>query len=88
MATTVSAQLALDTPLLHFIFFLTKTIKAGAGPLFQVLRQKYSVSTSRDPTFDKVGPTHPNTDIQVPQEHRRNLFWYQSTSRVAGQSNE
>jgi hypothetical protein len=54
VATTVSTRLGLDTPLLNFIFFLVKTIKSGAGPLFQILRQKYSVAISRDPSFDKV----------------------------------
>lgn len=48
------AKAEVDTPLINFLHFMLKTVEAGAGPLFQLLRQKYSVSLARDPSFEKV----------------------------------
>ncbi|CAM6087150.1 unnamed protein product [Calypogeia fissa] len=42
-----------DSPLLHFIKFLLKTLERDALPLFQMLRQSYKPSIDRDPTFDE-----------------------------------
>jgi len=39
------------TPLLHYLKFLLLTLERDAYPLFDVLRQKYKPSLSRDPSF-------------------------------------
>jgi len=53
---------SLDTPLVHFIQFLLKTVERDAGPLFQMLRQKYAQSLERDPAFNaylnKIGEVY------------------------------
>eukprot|EP00823_Brevimastigomonas_motovehiculus_P006874 TRINITY_DN5894_c0_g1_i1.p1 TRINITY_DN5894_c0_g1~~TRINITY_DN5894_c0_g1_i1.p1 ORF type:complete len:317 (-),score=34.00 TRINITY_DN5894_c0_g1_i1:267-1154(-) len=41
----------IDSPLIHFIRFLLKTCERDAGPLFEMLRQKYSPSIERDSIF-------------------------------------
>lgn len=42
---------ALDSPLVHFTQFLLRTLERNALPLFRLLRERYSSSISRDPTF-------------------------------------
>jgi len=46
-------QVPLDTPLVHFLLFMIKCIQSDAGPLFQLLRQKYAQALSRDPALEK-----------------------------------
>jgi len=50
---------AMDTPLMHFIGFLLRTLERDAAPLFLMLRQKYAISLARDATFahylDQIG---------------------------------
>jgi len=41
------------SPLANFVSFLLRTLERDAFPLFQMLCQKYSASTSRDPSFQQ-----------------------------------
>lgn len=49
----------LSTPLTHFLEFLLLTVERDAGPLYEMLRQKYAISLARDSAFndylDKIG---------------------------------
>jgi len=59
----------LDTPLIHFVRFLLKTVERDAAPLFSMLRNKYATSIARDPNFDqylnKIGEVY--FDIKAAQ---------------------
>jgi len=59
----------LDSPLLHFVQFLLKTVERDAAPLFSMLRTKYAVSIARDPNLEqylnKIGEVY--FDIKAPQ---------------------
>jgi len=52
----------LDTPLIHFLEFLLRTVERDAESLFYMLRQKYQLSIGRDPQFkaylDKIGEVY------------------------------
>ena len=58
-ANFVFATTTLNTPLAHFIKFLLLTCERRAGPLFTMLRNKYSAHLSRDAAFtaylDRIG---------------------------------
>jgi len=41
------------TPLISFLFFMLKAIQTKSQAIFQLLRQKYAVALSRDPSFEK-----------------------------------
>lgn len=65
----------IDTPLLHFIMFLLLALERDALPLFDLLRQKYKKSISRDPSFDQVWFSHifVNFKINVPSVFRSHI---------------
>jgi hypothetical protein len=48
-----------NSPLIHFLQFLLKTVERSAGPLFDLLKHKYQLALTRDPSFssylDKIG---------------------------------
>jgi len=46
-------NMAVNTPLLNYIRFLLLTLERNAYPLFELLRQKYSPSLSRDSSFSQ-----------------------------------
>jgi len=49
--TFVTQSLKINTPLVNFIRFLLLTLERDAHPLFEILKQKYAPSLSRDPTL-------------------------------------
>lgn len=67
---------SLDTPLTNFLAFLLKTCERNAGPLFQMLRQKYAIALSRDPSLnpylDKIAQLY--FGIQPPKSMLENLL--------------
>jgi hypothetical protein len=66
----------LDTPLMHFIQFLLRTVERDASPLFQLLRTKYQPSIERDSIFttylNKIGEVY--FDIKQPQGMLSNIM--------------
>jgi len=66
----------LDTPLIHFVQFLLKTVERDASPLFQMLRQKYAPSLERDTAFsaylNKVGEVY--FGLKAPQGMLANIL--------------
>jgi len=66
----------LSSPLIHFIEFVLLTVERDAGPLFEMLRQKYAISIARDSAFtaylDKIGELF--FDIQAPPSLLDGLF--------------
>jgi len=47
----ITKQIKSRTPLLNYVYFLLLTLERNAYPLFEILRQKYSPSLSRDSSF-------------------------------------
>jgi len=70
--SALTKNMSVNTPLINYIRFLLQTLERNAYPLFELLRQKYAPSLSRDPSFSqyldyiaqvfyKVKPTSNNT---------------------------
>lgn len=57
-----SRDMALESPLINFIKFLLLVVERDAHPLFDMLRQKYKISLSRESKFnvylDKIGEVY------------------------------
>jgi len=74
--SVVLTDTSLNTPLMHFIQFLLKTVERDAAPLFEMLRQKYAASLERDPAFhtymNKIGELY--FGLKAPQGMLANLF--------------